>query len=157
MSGASYFGKDTPDIVLQSLFSKYDKDGSGILGKNELRTFMQDDLGLDTEQSEIYTLLNDGDGSNTWSFGEFKIWLNSCENFQIINNSSKYYLMSQAVEMFAKYDHDKTGSLDIKELAEVLTDIGCGDGDVELARQALDTDGNKLISFPEFLAWLNWF
>ena len=156
MSGISYFGKSTPDVVLESLFSKYDKDKSGTLGRDELHAFMEKDLGLNTEEEEIYTMLNDDDGSNTWSFDEFKSWLTSSERFPIIDDTTKYWRLCQAVDMFEKYDHDETGSLDINELEKLLNECGYGVNDIESARLALDKDGNGIISFPEFLAWLNW-
>ena len=84
-SAYGYFGTETPDLVLKSLFSKYDKDNSGTLGDKELEQLLQEDLGMDIEQAEIYLLLRDEDGSKNLSFDEFQKWLNSGENFQLIN------------------------------------------------------------------------
>ena len=152
-----FFGNvETPDLVLRSLFSKYDKDNSGSLMGPELQQLLQEDLGMDTEQAEIYTLLRDEDGSNSLTFEEFKKWLNSGENFQFIDDSSKFYIVHQAVEMFKQYDTDGQGSLDVVEFGKVLTDLKYDTSTTEDAIKALDKDGNGVISFSEFLAWLNW-
>ncbi len=37
----TYFSNDTPTIVLKSLFTKYDKDGSGFLCQDELKDLAQ--------------------------------------------------------------------------------------------------------------------
>ena len=39
----SYFNADIPEIVVKSLFKKYDTDGSGRLGKNEMSSMLKDD------------------------------------------------------------------------------------------------------------------
>ena len=64
----SYFSKDTPDIVLRSLFTKYDRDNSGTIAVSELPQLFVEDLGLSSEEAETYTLLVDKDGSGTFSF-----------------------------------------------------------------------------------------
>ena len=156
-SGFGYFGDvETPDLVLKSLFAKYDKDSSGSLMDAELKQLLQEDLGMDTEQAEIYTLLRDEDGSKSLTYEEFKKWLNSGENFQFIDDSSKFYIVHQAVEMFKKYDTDGQGSLDVEEFRKVMVDLIYEASHTESAVQALDKDGNGVISFSEFLAWLHW-
>ena len=156
-SSFGYFGDvETPDLVLKSLFAKYDKDSSGSLMDAELKQLLQEDLGMDTEQAEIYTLLRDEDGSKSLTYEEFKKWLNSGENFQFIDDSSKCYIVHQAVEMFKKYDTDGQGSLDVEEFRKVMVDLSYEASHTESAVQALDKDGNGVISFSEFLAWLHW-
>ena len=156
-SSFGYFGTtETPELVLKSLFSKYDKDNSGTLAGKELEQLLQDDLGMDTEQAEIYILLRDEDGSKSLDFDEFKEWLNSGENFQLINDSSKFYVVHQAVEMFKKYDVDGQGSLDVQEFSKVMADLNHDVTTTEAAVKALDKDGNGVVSFSEFLAWLHW-
>ena len=51
-----FFGDvETPDMVLRSLFSKYDKDNSGTLAGTELQQFLEEDLGMNTED-DLYLL-----------------------------------------------------------------------------------------------------
>ena len=152
-----FFGDvETPDMVLRSLFSKYDKDNSGTLAGTELQQFLEEDLGMNTEEAEIYAMLSDDDGSKSMSYDEFKQWLHSGENFQYVNDSSKFFIVHKAVEMFQQYDTDGKGCLDVGEFSKVLTDLNYEADTTEAALLALDKDGNGVISFSEFLAWLHW-
>jgi Ca2+-binding EF-hand superfamily protein len=111
---------------------------------------------MSAEQAEIYTLLRDEDGSEGFTYEEFKKWLTSGENFQLIHDSSKFYVVHKAVEMFKQYDVDGQGSLDVEEFSKVLTDLNYNASTTEAAVKALDKDGNGVISFSEFLDWLHW-
>ena len=85
----SYFDKNVPKIVLQSLFKKYDADGSGVLNQNELRQLFQGDLGMTRDQAEAYSMLLDKDGTQTVSFEELHQWLASGEKFKNINDKCR--------------------------------------------------------------------
>ena len=43
---SSYFDENTPDIVLKSLFQKYDKDNSGQLSMKEIPELLRNDFGI---------------------------------------------------------------------------------------------------------------
>lgn len=152
----SYFDEGTPDIVLKSLFAKYDSDGSGNLSISELPQLLQNDLGLSQEEAETYSLLVDKDASGKLSFDEFRAWLNSGEKFKNVNDASRFHLMHKAVEMFQKYDLDRSGGLDRNEFLKLHVEMGGQAQYVDSALNALDKDGNTKISFYEFLKWLNW-
>ena len=152
----SYFDKDTPDIVLKSLFDKYDIDASGSIGVSELPKLLSEDLGLSCEEAETYTLLVDKDASGKLSFDEFKSWLNSGEKLKNVNDTSRFYLMQKAVEMFKRYDLDGSGGIDRNEFQKLHIDVGGKPEGVDIALRCLDKDGNSKISFYEFLKWLNW-
>ena len=152
----SYFDENTPDIVLKSLFKKYDRDGSGTLAKTELLCMLRDDLGLSSDEAETYVLLVDKDASGKLSFDEFKTWLNSGEKLRNVEDNSRFYMMQKAVEMYKKYDTDATGGLDRKEFSILYSDVGGKPENLDSALQSLDKDGNSKISFYEFLKWLNW-
>jgi Ca2+-binding EF-hand superfamily protein len=151
----SYFDANTPDIVLRSLFMKYDRDGSDGLGVEELRQLLKEDLGMTADQAKTYTLLLDKDGNKNVTFDEFAAWLRSGEKFNTLNDSTRYYYVKKAVEMFNAYDKDGSHTLDHEEFRQVLVSMG-KTADPEKALRSLDKDGNGKISFPEFLKWLNW-
>jgi len=152
----SYFNSNTPDIVLKSLFSKYDNDNSDQLGNDELKSLFRDDLGLTDDQAEMYTLLLDKDGTGSVCFEEFVKWFRSGEKMKTLDDSSRFACMQKAVEMFNGYDKDGSQSLDKAELSNVLKECGGQPDTVDSAMASLDLDGNGKISFVEFVKWLNW-
>ena len=154
----SYFDPNAPDMVLKSLFYKYDKDGSGDLNHEELEKLFIDDLGLTAEQAKTYSLLLDADGSNTVCFDEFKKWLRSGEQFKLISNAekSRYNRLQKAIEVFQRYDVDGNQSLEREEFKKMYCDFGGNMRKVDRVIARLDKDGNGQISFPEFYDSLRW-
>ena len=155
MSGKSYFNQNVPDIVINSLFTKYDYDHSGKIQKEEAKLLFQDDLGMDKKQTEICYLLIDKDGSGCISFEEFLQWFRSGKGFRDIDDSTRYYRIRKAVEEFKKYDTDRSGTIERGEFTKLMHSYGYS-GNMDDALAALDKNGDGKISFHEFLAWLNW-
>lgn len=156
-AGNSFFNLKAPTVVLKSLFQKYDKDGSGFLEEKELRYLLENDLGLNASQSEIYTLLLDKNGDHSVSFEDFVNWLRSEERFQNIDNSSRYAILCQAVDYFKSFDVDDNDILSLDEFKEVMSSLGCMDEEsTSETFKAIDTHANGVISFWEFMKWLNW-
>ncbi|XP_028398496.1 probable calcium-binding protein CML16 [Dendronephthya gigantea] len=156
MGATSYFDKNVPKVVLRSLFMKYDKDKSGVLNQTELRGLFQGDLGMTKDQAEAYSMMLDKDGNQTVSFEELHQWLTSGEKFQNANDKCRFYRLKKAVEMFKKFDADGSGSIDENEFRQLMIAINCPRDKIDEAKKSLDKDGNGVISFPEFLQWLNW-
>ncbi|XP_065643216.1 troponin C, skeletal muscle [Hydra vulgaris] len=152
----SYFDEHAPDIVIKSLFSKYDQDNSGFISMKELSNLLTDDLDLSPEQVETYVLLLDKDANGKLSFNEFKAWLKSGEKFEIVTDTSRFYIMQKAVEYYKKYDLDGSGWLDRDEFSKLHYEVGGNSQNLECALQSMDKDNNNKISFFEFLKWLNW-
>ena len=152
---SSYFDENTPDIVIRSLFQKYDRDSSGQLSVKEIPELLTNDLGLSTEEADTYTLLLDKDASGSLSFDEFKSWLTSGEKLKTVD-SHRFNLMYKAVEMFKRIDADQSGSLDRTEFVKLHAEVGGRPEYLDSALNALDSDQNGKISFFEFMKWLNW-
>ena len=152
----TFFDPNAPAVVLKSLFYKYDKDGSGQLSKSELAVLFKEDLGFNNEQANAYALLLDRDGNGQVSFEEFNSWLKSGEKFQNVNDKSRYHRLVKAVDMFNKFDVDKSHALDKGEFKKLFVEVGGKLKNLDKALKELDRDGNNLVSFPEFLRWLNW-
>jgi len=153
----SYFGKDTPEIVLKSVFMRYDQDGDGSLTPPEAKMFLQGDLGLTAEQTETCILLWDSDGSGELSFNEFTKWMNSGTGLDCINDPSRYFILRKAVQMFKKYDGNFNGTLEREEMKLLMQDMtSSGQVNMDAVMNGLDSDNNDTISFPEFLSWLKW-
>ena len=156
-AGKSYFNANVPDIVVKSLFQKYDTDGSGRLGKKEVLTLLKDDLGMKEDQAQAQYMLMDKDGGGDLSFDEVCFWLRSGQGFKNIDNSSRFCVIQKAIAEFKKYDKDGNGTIDKDEFKSLMRALGYSDESrFDDAMRALDTSGDGKISFPEFLAWLNW-
>ncbi|KAK3098665.1 hypothetical protein FSP39_021751 [Pinctada imbricata] len=152
----SFFNPNAPDIVLRSLYMKYDIDGNGKLDRNELTSLLKDDLGLTDSQVEAYYLLLDKDGDAKISFDELVSWLKSGERFKNIQDKTRYHRLQKAVKMFKKYDTDGSHSLDREEFKKLFCDCGGKAKKLDAAFASMDEDGNGKIAFQEFLKWLNW-
>ena len=154
----SYFGKETPDVALKSLFYKYDVDGSGRLDKNELYTLLEDDLGLTENQSDIYRHLLDKDADGLISYPEFQSWFHSDEKFRSINDKTRYHYLRRAVSMFKQYDLDDNLAIDPHEFHKLYKELGGSKDKIKESKalKEMVTDNNGRVSFVEFLKWLNW-
>lgn len=157
MAGKSYFNADVPELVVKSLFLKYDTDGSGRLAKKELLSLLKDDLGMKDDQAQACYMLVDKDGGGDVSFDEFIGWLRSEERFKNIDDSSRFHYIKKAIAEFKKYDKDGNGTIDKGEFKSLMISLGHKDeSQYDNAMKSLDTSGDGKISFSEFLAWLNW-
>ncbi|XP_066933976.1 calmodulin-like protein [Clytia hemisphaerica] len=150
------FSDNTPEVALKSLFCKYDEDKSGQLSQSELAVLFKEDLGFDDQQSEAYALLLDKDGNGEVSFHEFTSWLKSGEKLQNITDKSRYNLLVKAVDFFNRYDKDRSQALDPEEFKKLFLEMGGQEVHLEGALKEMDKDKNGIVSFPEFLRWLNW-
>ncbi|KAH3849891.1 hypothetical protein DPMN_092316 [Dreissena polymorpha] len=130
----SLFDPNTPDIVIKSLFQKYDKDNSGFLDRKELSSLLEDDLleddlgltwlDLTTHQVEVYFHLLDRDGNAKISPDELCAWLRSNEQFKMVNDKSRFYAVCKAVDMFKKYDKDRSQYISFEELKDLFFEFG---------------------------------
>jgi hypothetical protein len=100
--------------------------------------------------------LLDNDGTNLISFEEFCFWVRSNERFTCITDKTRFYYLQKALDTFKIYDWDENHALSRKEFQKMYYDFGGNDNEMETSFRALDLDDNGVISFPEYLRWLNW-
>lgn len=153
----SYFDEDAPEIALRSLFQKYDFNKDGMLNKQELYSLLEDDLGLDKEQCDLYHHLMDKNADSVISYDEFFTWLHGGENFKTIADKTRYYYLQKAITIFHRYDTDSDMAIDKKEFHKLYKELGGNgkEGEKEMMNK-IDIDHNGRISFEEFMRWLNW-
>ena len=155
-AGFSYFDKNTPILAIRSLFYQYDTNKTGKLEEDEMKNFLERDMGLRPDQSIIYELLVDKDGDHAVSFEEFLGWMRSGERFENINDSSRFQILCNAVEYFKKYDFNDNDTLDKQEFRILMKSLGHEEGESEDVFNKIDQFRNGKISFWEFMMWLNW-
>ena len=155
-AGHSFFDDDAPLRAIRSLFDQYDTNGSGKLEQEELKNFLERDLGLRPDQSNVYSLLVDKDGDQVISFDEFLAWMRSGERFEHINDSWKFMMICKAVDYFKKYDTDDNNTLDVGEFKALMKSLGYEEPKAEEMFQKLDKFKAGKLSFWEFAKWLNW-
>lgn len=159
MAGKSVFRADVPEVVIKSIFSKYDTDGSGNLEKTEILA-MLGDMGLDEKQAEICFMIADKDGNKTVSLSELLQWFRTGEIFKVIDNPNRYAFVRRVADAFKRYDQDGSGVIDKSEFRVLLAAGGkdwqrCNDEQIERALRIVDKDGSGTVSFTEFLAWMD--
>ena len=159
MSGKSLFGPDVPQVVIKSIFSKYDKDGIGRLEKTEVLAMMGD-LGLDEKQAELCFMMLDKDGNNNVTEKELMDWLRSGEGYKVVDDPNRYSFLRRVADAFKKYDKDGSGVIDKDEFRALLASCGkdwrsCDDSVIEKALDVVDKDGSGTVSFTEFLDWMD--
>ncbi|MES1911794.1 MAG: hypothetical protein MHM6MM_004170 [Cercozoa sp. M6MM] len=153
----NYLSEDTPLMVAKSLFAKYDKDGTGTLTTDELVDLFGDFGVQDEQQVRTFQLLMDKNANGLVNCDEFLNFVKTENRLDTLTDASRYGLLQMAVQRFQHYDTTKSGSIDASEFDQVMADVGCVDpARVAHAKQVLDKDGDGVISFPEFLEWLNW-
>ena len=151
----TYFDENIPDIVLKSLFRKYDTDNKGTLSFLILPNLLEEVMGLSKEVASMYALLMAKDANGIVSYEEFKKWLKTGEKLNQVS-ATRYLMIERAVEMFKIYDRDGSGELDRSEFKQLHADVGGDPQFVDSALNSIDIDKDGNISFYEFLKWLNW-
>lgn len=90
MVGKSFFCEDVFEIVIKSIFSKYDRDSSGCFEKSEILIMLRDDMGLDERQVEVCFMLIDKDGSKGVFFFELVEWFCKGKGFKVVDDQNCY-------------------------------------------------------------------
>ena len=160
MAGKSLFREDVPEIVIKSIFSKYDRDSSGCLEKSEILTMLRDDMGLDERQAEVCFMLIDKDGSKGVSFSELAEWFRKGKAFKVVDDQNRYAFVRSVADHFKKYDKDASGVIESSEFRDLLASGNkdwnrCSEADIARALKAVDKDGSGTVSFSEYLSWMD--
>ncbi|GFN79319.1 calmodulin [Plakobranchus ocellatus] len=135
---------------LRDAFSLFDKDGNGTIDIKELAPVMRA-LGQNPTQKEIQEIMRKADVDESGSLGYD-------EYVQVINS---FALSPQDVEVqlrqaFLVFDRDKSGSLNLSELREVL----CGMGEPLTEKEAshvlkkIDKNNDGVVDVEEFVQFL---
>ncbi len=149
-------GKSLPQLM----FEKYDRDGSGNIEASELKDLCYD-FGhyLSDDELQMAVSLIDHDGNGQISLQEFLDWWRgngALRNLRLDEDAVRK--RKEAAELFARFDLDKSGSVDRDEfvgLHEELVAKGWTRKDIDGCLDELDADGDGNIQLNELIEWLN--
>eukprot|EP00026_Physarum_polycephalum_P019714 Phypoly_transcript_21864.p1 GENE.Phypoly_transcript_21864~~Phypoly_transcript_21864.p1 ORF type:complete len:161 (+),score=34.00 Phypoly_transcript_21864:95-577(+) len=150
---------NAPEVVLKSVFSKYDRDESGSINASELKNLCYD-LGYYLEEVEALEILRglDKDKGGSIDFKEFVAFWKDNEKFSKIDANIER--TKQAATYFRWFDKDFSGSISADEYAQLHADLVKNKlipANITAAQglAQLDTTGDKKVSFNEFIAYLD--
>ena len=122
------------------------------------------DLGFNFDQDELLALSmyldKNSDGNVT--LDEFQqYWIKIASAHELTVLEKRMELLTQAATMFKKYDTNANRVLSSDEFEKFYKELYQHRNDasmqeVQQAMQGLDLDKNGVISFQEFIIWLNW-
>jgi calcium-dependent protein kinase len=129
---------------MMEIFSSFDKNGDGVLSRDEIFEGYKSILGELEANKEVDRIMKEADldKSGTIDYNEFLI---ACSNRQKLLNKEKLEAT------FKMFDKDNDGSISAKEIRDVLG--GAVGGDAKLLDQFIsevDDNGDKVISLKEF-------
>jgi len=136
---------------ISSLFDKYDKDGSGNIDREELRSLLISfGMNLTAEQTQEMLIVLDKDGDGEISKDELIEW--QMNNLNITDEEKEEEMKHMAHKIFAIFDTDGAGEITVPQFTEALMRFNAGlttDEIVGVVRD-FDEDGDGTISLEEF-------
>ncbi len=158
--------------TLKKLFDRFDRDHSGFIDASELGQLLEaHGSGSDERFLEaLASLKTKQKGRISWD--EFRVWWSgvasaprrakaaaaSDERSEEAPSAVEgEHAESDLREVFDRFDRDRSGTMDARELAELFEALGEEPDDEEIAAamKRLDTDKSGRISFEELAAWWN--
>eukprot|EP01095_Lingulamoeba_sp_RSL-Kostka_P004497 TRINITY_DN15740_c0_g1_i1.p1 TRINITY_DN15740_c0_g1~~TRINITY_DN15740_c0_g1_i1.p1 ORF type:complete len:184 (-),score=81.61 TRINITY_DN15740_c0_g1_i1:102-653(-) len=154
------FGMGPPPPLYKRMFNKYDVDGNGSIGTDEFKNLAYE-LGyfLDDDDLALSLKLIDEDGSGEIELEEFANWWKSEDRFgQLQLSDEERETLCAAAQVFKTHDEDGSGNIDRDEFNSLHQDLvikGFTDKDIDTCFMDLDPNNDGLISFKEYVEWLN--
>ena len=139
-------GFNLDDVIeMKEAFDTLDSDKSGNIDPNELKNVIEE-YGLDAKNSAIFQLVSelDTDGSGKIEFEEFLD--------MIAGKAEDHNSMVEIRKVFNVFDSDKTGHITLKNLKQIVSELGEMISDETLANLIAKGDSNSdgLVSFEDF-------
>lgn len=138
----------------RAVFDEFDLDGSGEISISELKLVFAR-MGHHKTEKELAELIKqvDADSNEMIDFAEFITLLDILKK-----EFERKTFVAKARAVFDMFDVDGSGEIEASELSQIITQI-TGVTPTEAVLQQLleqiDTDGNNLVDFDEFLACLD--
>jgi len=120
----SSINPETPELVIKSIFRRYDEDGNGHLDFSEFTNAL-DDLGIidEYEQKALFALA-DADNSKTIEYDEFLTLIKGHDFEYLLSNREDYVFVIETFKTFQEYDQDADGEISWDEFYRYLSGHG---------------------------------
>ncbi|CAG9331244.1 unnamed protein product [Blepharisma stoltei] len=131
----------------KSIFSQFDKDGTGRIDRFELRVVLEQ-MGQKPSEEELFAMINEVDDGNTGKI-EFYEFLKVYEQHQ---NSEVNRDEQDMIDAFVAMggNPDTTGSIDTDKLINVIRQQFEMTIDIERLIEDIDEDQSHTIEYAEF-------
>eukprot|EP01083_Nonionella_stella_P009837 28156_1 len=142
--------KSTPEIVLKSVFNRYDIHGTGHLEFDAFALVLED-LGIvgAIEQQALFALA-DSSNKRTLHFTEFLNLIKSNDFEHILSNQEDYLFVIETYESFLEYDVDRDGQITWNEFYFYLHKHGYSHEYISTYWYYMDQNGTGSITFEQF-------
>ncbi|KAH3764833.1 calcium-dependent protein kinase 21 [Pelomyxa schiedti] len=145
-------------MIIRSVFSKYDADGTGSLETSEVHSMLYE-LGYFLTPTQLSDVLRqiDVNGDGHVLYNEFLAWWRRADKFRDLD-AAEMARRKQASQYFSFFDKDKSGQLDRTEFKALYADLVKRHLTTLTEQQALaklDSNHNGKISFNEFADFAN--
>jgi Ca2+-binding EF-hand superfamily protein len=157
---ATVASTEAPDVVIRSIFAKYDTDGSKAISAGELGRLLYD-LGYHVPRDRLPDILAEinVDGKGAVDVADFIRWWRQSGKFRHLGGDALNRL-TQAAAYFKYFDRDLTGSLSTGEFQALFADLQknalvAQGASVADTLRVLDADKSGTVSFNEFMLWMD--
>lgn len=139
----------TPKIVLQSIFSSFDKNNDKKLSTKEFYELL-DGMGInDTDHKLAFTKLADLDNDNLIDFQEFCNLIQVEGLEEILSDKANFEFLLQCYKTFNEYDTDGDGEVSWTEFWTHLANLGYTKEYITQYWYFYDADGSSTITMNE--------
>ena len=152
--GGGAVGGGADDAKVAMAFRRFDRDGNGALDAAELKEALSF-LGVDADSSQVTAVMRryDADRSGTIELPEFRRLLADILAFQGGGGGGGGDGIPHEVRVaFAHFDRDRSGAIDVRELANALRQLGIDANESQAAAilRQYDSDRSGTIEMDEF-------
>ncbi|CAN1215356.1 Calmodulin-like protein 5 [Linum perenne] len=141
---------------MTSVFATFDKNGDGLITKQELRESLKNiQISATEKEAEEMVVKVDSNGDGVIDMEEFKIlYRNMTAGCGKEGEARDPMVAEELKEAFEVFDGDKDGLITVEELGSVLSSLGMKEGkkmeDCKEMIRRVDVDGDGMVNFDEF-------
>ena len=138
----------------EEVFKRFDVDGSGVIDAKETLLALRD-VGIEVDPKMAIKIMEgyDADGSGGLGIDEFQKFVAELRKYQAAHMPKPEPRIDDDITaIFEKFDANRSGSIDVKELKPALSELGCeveGDAAASLIR-SFDSDKSGGLQSSEF-------